>query len=416
MEKKTTTMKISESLKKAIHYAHKNSPFYQQTLNHIDLKDLEDSFKQIPFTEKHHIAEKNKQFCAVPRNQIAEYCTTSGTSGYPITVYQTKNDLNRLAKNECSSMKLMNGTSEDIFQLMTTIDKQFMAGLAYSLGIQELNAGLIRTGPGSIPTQWDAIFQYDTTHLIAVPSFIIKMLDYAELNGIDFNYSSIKRISCIGEPIRNDDFSLNSIGQKIKNRWNVDLFSTYASTEMATAFSECEAHKGGHLNEDLLYLEVIDENGNQVDDGEIGEIVVTPLGIEGTPILRYKTGDIARFHSSICSCGRTSPRLGPVLGRKNQLIKYKGTSLYPQTIFNVLHQQKIDLFHVLVSKNDLQTDEITIFLAEKSLNQNEKEELEMLLKSKTKVRPNIKFISIETLKNHIFVENKRKPNFISFKS
>lgn len=408
-------IKISQKLEDAVKYAAGNSPFYQKHLANIDLDNLEETFRQIPFTTKEHISGNNEDFLAVPRNKIAEYCTTSGTSGNPITVYLTKKDLERLAENERASMELMNGTSEDVFQLMTTIDKQFMAGLAYSLGVQKLNAGLIRTGPGSIPAQWDSIFKYKPTHIIAVPSFIVKMLDYAQLNGIDFKNSSVKRISCIGEPIRNDDFSLNSIGQKINNRWKVDLYSTYASTEMATAFSECEAQQGGHLNEDLVYLEVIDDNGNQVSDGEIGEVVVTPLNIEGTPILRYKTGDIARYHSSPCKSGRTTPRLGPIIGRKNQLIKYKGTSLYPQTIFNVLHQQGIDLFHLLVSKNELETDEITIFLAEKTMNDSQKEQLKVMLKSKTKVSPEIKFISLESLKNHIFIQDKRKPNYISFK-
>lgn len=415
MEKSIKRTIISQKLENAVKYAVKNSPFYQTHLAEVDIENLTHSFHTIPFTEKHHISEKNEDFLAVPQNKIAEFCTTSGTSGNPITVFLTKNDLNRLGENERNSLATMGGYDNDIFQLMTTIDKQFMAGLAYSLGVQALDAGLIRTGPGAIPAQWDSIFKYRPTHLIAVPSFVVKMLDYAQLNGIDFKNSSIKRISCIGEPIRNDDFTLNSIGKKIKNRWNVEIYSTYASTEMATAFSECSAQKGGHLNEDLVHLEVIDEQGNQVGDGEIGEIVVTPLNIEGTPILRYKTGDIARFHSQPCACGRTSPRLGPIIGRKNQLIKFKGTSLYPQTIFNVLHQQEIDLFHVLVSKNHLETDEVTIFLAEKTMNDAQKEQLKMMLKSATKVSPEIKFISIESLKKHIFTQNQRKPNLISFK-
>ena len=125
-----------------------------------------------------------------------------------------------------------------------------------------------------------------------MPSFILKLIAYADEHKIDINSSSVKKAICIGENIRNADFSLNMLGKKITGSWNIKLFSTYASTEMQTAFTECVLGKGGHLQPDLLIVELLDESNQPVKAGEPGEVTITTLGVEGMPLLRYKTGDI----------------------------------------------------------------------------------------------------------------------------
>ena len=150
---------------------------------------------------------------------------------------------------------------DDIYQLMTTIDKRFMAGLAYQLGISKMGAGIVRTGPGAPFLQWESIQRFSPTILIAIPSFIPKLIDYAIEHNIDYKNSSIKSIVCIGEPIRNEDFTPSELGKRILSQWDVKLYSTYASTEMGAAFTECSEGTGGHLNPELLVLEVVDENG-----------------------------------------------------------------------------------------------------------------------------------------------------------
>ena len=189
------------ALRKLIRYASEHSPYYRETLKgHIELtNDFGiDDYKKLPFTSKEDLAANNESFLAVPKNKIAEYVTTSGTTGDPISLYLTKNDLVRLAKNERDSLALMGSTSEDLFQLLTTIDKQFMAGLAYFLGVQELDAGMIRIGPGVPQLQWASILKYKPTKLIAVPSFTVTLIAYAKENNIDFQNSSVEAIVCIG--------------------------------------------------------------------------------------------------------------------------------------------------------------------------------------------------------------------------
>ncbi|MNE52295.1 Phenylacetate-coenzyme A ligase [compost metagenome] len=212
-------------------YVLTHSLFYQRHFSKAALENVTpETFRMLPFTNKEDLSLNNRDFLCVSPNQIAEYVTTSGTSGKPVTIYLTKKDLLRLAKNEKESFELTGAKAGDLFQLMTTIDKQFMAGLAYYLGVQELNAGMIRIGPGVPALQWNSILENKPTILIAVPSFLINLIDYAKQNGININESSVRSVICIGEPIREDDLSENVLAKRIHADWNIELFSTYAST------------------------------------------------------------------------------------------------------------------------------------------------------------------------------------------
>jgi len=417
MENGTLTSDLT-ALKEILDYAREHSLFYAAHLSELNASEAEfslTSYKTLPFTTKEDLAERNEAFLCVPKNQIAEYVTTSGTTGNPITLYLTAKDLRRLAKNERDSLVLMGNTSDDLFQLLTTIDRQFMAGLAYYLGVQELGAGLIRVGPGVPQMQWASILKYRPTKLIAVPSFIVSLIAYAHENGIDLQQSSVEAIVCIGEPIRTDDFELNALGKRITDDWSVDLYSTYASTEMGAAFSECVAQQGCHLNEDLLFLEVLNEDGVEVGDGESGEIVVSTLGVEGTPLIRYRTGDIATVHRTPCSCGRTSPRLGPIIGRKNQMIKFKGTTIYPKAIFEVLeHFREISCYKVLVEKDAVNNDDITVLLDSEIEDNPVFADIREMCKARLRVVPKFRFLATDDLRAAVYKKDLRKPEKILF--
>ncbi len=324
----------------ALDYLNKYSPFYRRMFEqcHIDvnrINTLEDLL-QIPLTDKQDLQLYNDDFLCVPREKIIDYITTSGTLGDPVTFVMTDADLERLAYNEKISFQCVGATQGDIFQLMTTIDKRFMAGLAYFLGIRKLGAGIVRVGNGIAELQWDTIQRIKPNCIIVVPSFILKIIKYAEDNGIDYKNSSVKKAICIGENLREQDFTLNLLGQSIKEKWNIELYSTYASTEMATTFTECEYGCGGHHHPELIICELLDEKGNPVPEDGVGELVITTLGVEGMPLLRFKTGDLARFYYEPCRCGRKSMRISPLVGRMNHMMKYKGTTLYPPAIFDVL--------------------------------------------------------------------------------
>jgi phenylacetate-CoA ligase len=352
-----------QRVRESVQYANSKSGFYKAHFakhsGDLAVKDFE-QFSQLPTTSKDDLQNRNWDFLCVPKNEIVEFTSTSGTLGKPVTIGLTEKDLQRLAYNESISFACADGGAEDLYQLMLTLDRQFMAGIAYYEGIRKLGAGLIRVGPGLPALQLETIQRLNPTTLVVVPSFLVKLIEYARQTGFDLNSSSVKKAICIGEGLRTDLLELNTLGRKIKESWAIDLYSTYASTEMQTAFTECSHGRGGHLHPELIYLELVDDDGKIVGKGESGEITITTLGVEGMPLIRYRTGDIAKVYDEPCSCGRNTPRVGPILGRKQQMIKLKGTTLYPPAIFDLLQVDGILDYVVEAFTGTLGTDEVKL--------------------------------------------------------
>lgn len=404
-------LKLAETLA----YLAEHSPYYQNLFvqHHIDIRTIRtlEDLSVIPLTDKSDLQTYNDDFLCVPKERIVDYITTSGTLGDPVTFAMSDNDLERLAYNEAISFTCAGGKSGDIFQLMTTIDKRFMAGLAYFLGVRKLGASVVRVGNGIPELQWDTIKRLSPNAIIVVPSFILRIIQYAEENGIDYRKSSIKKAICIGENLREQDFSLNLLGRKIKEKWDIELYSTYASTEMATTFCECERGCGGHHHPELIIVELIDEEGRLVADGDVGELVITTLGVEAMPLLRFRTGDMACLHKEPCKCGRTSMRIGPIVGRRNHMIKYKGTTLYPSAIFDVLDRlDYIDNYLVEVFNDDLGNDGLKVLVGgcQKEISEAEKE-IKDRFRAKLRVAPLVEFFESDIIKKMQFPEINRKP-------
>ncbi|EKT3966632.1 phenylacetate--CoA ligase [Flavobacterium psychrophilum] len=403
-----------QKLLELLAYINQNSPYYKRlfaktAIDISKIKTLED-LQLLPVTSKEDLQKYNDDFLCVPVTKIIDYATTSGTLGEPVTFGLTDNDLERLAYNEAISFDCAGIKEGDVVQMMTTIDRRFMAGLAYFLGLRKMKVGVIRVGAGIPELQWDSILKYKPTHLITVPSFLLKLIEYAENNNIDYNKSSIKGAICIGESLRNQDFSMSVLSRKITDKWNIKLFSTYASTEMSTAFTECEYSIGGHHHPELIIIEVLDENNKPVKNGESGELTFTTIGVEAMPLVRFKTGDIVQLHDKPCACGRNTLRVGPVIGRKQQMIKYKGTTLYPPAMNDVLtHFENIENHIIEISTNDLGTDEILIKIAVKNKSEVFLQELKDHFRAKLRVTPKIEFTTKEILNPLIFNPMSRKP-------
>jgi phenylacetate-CoA ligase len=403
-----------EKLKTTLLYLQNNSPFYQKLFkeNNIDIQLINhiEDLQQIPFTNKKDLQLYNDDFLCVPKSQIIDFITTSGTLGDPVTFAMTDKDLDRLAYNEKISFACAGVKPTDTVQLMTTIDKRFMAGLAYFLGLRSLGAGIVRVGNGIPELQWDTINRIQPNTIMCVPSFILHIIKYAEEHGIDYRNSSVKKVVCIGENLREQDFSLNLLGKRIKEKWDIDLYSTYASTEMATTFAECEYGCGGHHHPELIICEVVDETGQIVEDGRVGELVVTTLGVEGMPLLRFKTGDLVSFHIEKCKCGRNSMRVSPVVGRANHLLKYKGTTLYPPAIYDVLDNTPyIENYVVEVGFNENGNDDILVKIGLRQMEIDIIKDLKDRFRAKIRVAPEIEVCNADDLRKIIFPDMSRKP-------
>jgi len=405
-----------ELLKESVSSLYKNSPFYRNKFVRLpSIKAIED-ISGLPITTKEDLQKDNWGFLCVPKNNLAEIVATTGTTGAHVFIGLTKKDIERLAENEKRCFSYTGVTPDDLFLLSVTMDNLFIAGMAYYSGLQRLGAGVIRMGPHIPKKQLELIHSLKPTGIVAVPSFIIAIYKQAEKDNIDLKKSSLKRIVLIGEAIRNPDFSSNTLGKMIENISSVESFSTYGITEAQIAFCECRYHKGLHSHPDLVYAEILDDAGNAVKDGEIGELAVTTFQTEGMPLLRYRTGDITFKLTERCDCGRTSARIGPIIGRKAQKLKVKGTTVYPKAIENALLEiEGVENYVIEAYTGDDQADHVIVKVGSNKT-QNSKLKTQKLkdavcenIKAKVRVTPQVEIMMPQEVEKILYEGGRRKP-------
>jgi phenylacetate-CoA ligase len=399
--------------RKHLEYLALNSPYYRRILagsgagrGVVKLADI----TSLPFTDKTMFSEHNDDFLAVPMSRIVDIVLSSGTTGSPAKVMYTENDLKRLAYNEEISFLGCGLTPDDIVLLTCTMDRCFIAGLAYFSGARSLGAAVIRNGLCSFESHLDIIRRIGPTALIGVPTLLLKLGRYLRSRDIDPRETGVAKLICIGEPIRDKTLSLLKVGENIEEVWGAKAFSTYASSETITSFCECSCRQGGHLHPELAIVEIIDEQGRVLSAGETGEVVITPLNIEGMPFLRYKTGDVSFLMEDRCGCGRHSPRLGPILGRKKQMIKFLGTTLYPNAIYSVLEEiPGISEYCVEVISNFDLSDIVKVYVSGNDTVCSSGIISERL-QARLRVRPEVVITGEEEIRKLIFPGNSRKVN------
>jgi phenylacetate-CoA ligase len=347
---------------------------------------------------------------AVPRERIVDVClTSSSTRQEPTMLLQTRRDLKRLARNEAGAFAMAGLTAGDRLMICVAIDRCFMAGLAYFLGGMELGIELVRAGSSSAAQAWELALLTRPTALIGVPSMLRCIGEAAIVGGHDPSRLGVRRMLAIGDSVRDAQLALTPAAAALEQTWGAVLHGTYASTEMATAFCECEARAGGHLRPELIALEILDDDGEPVAEGRMGEVVVTPLGVRGMPLLRYRTGDIAYLITAPCSCGRRTPRLSPVLGRKNQMLKFKGTTLFPGMILSILEGESgVVGGYVEALRHADGSDRVVVAAAIKDPALTA-ERLAQLLQARLRVMPEVRLVDPAEWESRVHVAGKRKP-------
>lgn len=404
----------TEMLRKHLDYCVRNSAFYKKALSGIDIGSLSISdMAQLPLTDKEDILNNHQEFVCCTPEEISDIVFTSGSTGTPGRFVYTRQDLLRNSYNEERCYKLAGVTAADTILLTCTMDRCFIAGLAYYAGGVKAGAAVLRNGLASIESHLWIIREVHPTVLVGIASFLVKLAEYARKEGVSL--ACVKKIICVGEPVKNNDFSFNGIGSRLHGLFpQAQLFATYASTEITTSFAECEAHQGGHIPADLAYAEIVDDAGNVLPPGEIGEIVVTPFSITGMPLIRYRTGDISFICDTPCSCGRSTPRMGPIIGRKKHLLKYKGTSIYPQVIFNTLTAiPGIDNYYVEAAGNDL-SDEITVYVSVEDGSLRE-EEIRAKLQVTCRAGIPVKILPPQEVAQKVFGKSRKPQHFFDMR-
>ena len=404
--------KLQESrLNRHLAYAAAHSPFYRAMFREhgIDVAAITlDSLTNIPLTDKTVLGEQNDNFLAVPMTRIVDVVLSSGTTGRSTKVMYTENDLRRLAYNEEISFASCGLTSDDVVLLTCTIDRCFIAGLAYFSGIRKLGAAAVRNGLSSVESHLEIIRRLKPTAMVGVPTFLLKLGQFLKSEGIDPAMSGVNKLVCIGEPVRDKNLAFLKVGEQLELLWGAKVYSTYASSETITSFCECTSQQGGHLHPDLAVVEIVNDLGDLLPVGETGEVVVTPMGIEGMPLVRFKTGDVSFLMDEPCSCGRNSLRLGPILGRKKQMIKLKGTTLYPNSINAVLDTLPgVKEYYVTATTDYDLSDVVKIYVAAGDDSCSAEMVMDKL-QAHLRVRPEVIIVSDEQVKSKVYAGNPRK--------
>ncbi len=369
-----------------------NSTYYKNKfqLNEIspnEIKDIDD-LRHLPLTSRKDLDSFGDHFTAVSNTHITDLSLTSGTTGMPVKIPYTNHDLNRLAFNETMAFWGTGVRPADRCLICVTLDRCFIAGLAYYTGLIKLGATAIRSGAGQPARQWELIQQLRPNVLIGVPTFLLQIAHWARKVGKRPEDAGIKSLITIGEPIRNSAFELTPLGEKLSTTWSSKIYSSYGATELETGTCECSAGRGGHVHPELSIVEIVNDQGNPVNDGEPGELVFTPLGVKGLPLIRFRTGDITRKYQDACQCGWNTTRIGPIEGRTAQRLKYRGTTIYPDSIFHVLQEfEQIKASYIEVRSSYDLSDNIRVIVGcDQDL---DSKKLNSLLQARLRVRPEV---------------------------
>ena len=179
---------------------------------------------------------------------------------------------------------------------------------------------------------------------------------------------------------------------------------------MSASFTECHCGEGGHHHPELLIVELLDTQGNVVSDGEVGELTITTLGVEAMPLLRFRTGDLCRFYAEPCACGRNTLRISPIIGRLNQMLKIKGTTIYPPVVFDILdNMEEVHNYVVEIDSSDFGTDILKIFVDCPQIYDGIEKEIKDKFRAKLRIAPELCLLHREELLRKQKVAERRKP-------
>lgn len=400
-------------LRRQLEYLQHHSPYYRRMFARLGFDahtfSALEQLPHLPLTSKSDLCAYNDDFLALDPLEVVDICQTSGTTGDPVTVWQSEHDLERLAYNECLAFRAAGVTSSDRVLVGAALDRVFIAGLAYFLGLRRLGASIIRAGSGQPALVAELIRRQHPNVLIGVPSLMLTLARQFEEQGQNPATLGIEKVICIGEPVRNSDLELSLLGQALAQHWGAQVLGTYASTEMATAFADCTSGCGGHELPELIYTEIVDAQGKPLPPGEVGEVVVTPLQTQATPLLRYRTGDMACMYTAPCACGRQTPRLGPIVGRREQMLKCHGTTLFPAAISNVLAGiEAVQGHYIEVHSSFDLCDSIRVVVGCRDSTLTPAA-LAALIGARTRVKPEVVLVSPQEVQRKILRPEKRKP-------
>lgn len=328
-----------QRLKKTINLA-ANSPYYKEVFsqNNITKDSIQtlSDIRKIPFTTKVDM-RAHYPFGLVAgdmRNDGVRIHSSSGTTGNPTVIVHSQHDIDSWANLVARCLYMVGIRKTDVFQNSSGYG-MFTGGLGFQYGAERLGCLTIPAAAGNSKRQIKFINDFKTTALHAIPSYAIRLAEILQEEGIDPQSTTLKTLVIGAEPHTGEQ------RRKIEQLLGVKAYNSFGMTEMngpGVAF-ECQNQDGMHFWEDCYFVEIIDpETGEQLPEGEIGELVLTTLDREMMPLIRYRTRDLTRIIPGKCSCGRTHLRIDRIQGRSDDMFIIKGVNIFPMQVEKILVQ------------------------------------------------------------------------------
>lgn len=344
-QEKYETMKVDEIsnlqdklIRNQILFVFNNVPIYKnkmisQNISVEDIKGINDIWK-LPFTTKDDLKETYPNgFLAVQNSECVRIQSTSGTTGKRVISFYTKKDID--IWEECCARAIVaaGGDMNDICQVSYGYGL-FTGGTGLNGGAQKVGCLTLPMSVGNTQRQVQFMADLKSTILCCTPSYAVNIGEYIKKN-------KMNRQICLKSGIFGAEPWTEEMRKNIESLLNIDAYDIYGLTEImgpGVAF-ECSEKKGMHIQEDHFYAEVVDPNtGENLPDGNVGELVLTCLTKKAFPLIRYRTRDLCKLSREKCSCGRTHVRMSKLLGRCDDMIVVKGVNVWPTQIETVLIQ------------------------------------------------------------------------------
>ncbi len=338
------------------------SPFYRRKfkeagLHPSDIRTLDD-LKKLPFTKKQDLRD-NYPFgmFAVPLSQIVRFHASSGTTGKPTVVGYTENDIRVWVESLCRALVSCGVTTDDVMQIAYGYGL-FTGGLGFHYAAEKLGATVLPISAGNTARQVELMKDLNTTVIACTPSYMLYLTEYASKMGVNIGDTSLRMGIFGAEPWSEET------RKRIEDKTGITAYDVYGTSELSgPLFTECTERQGIHVWADHFLIEIVDpESGEQVGEGEKGELVVTTLSKEALPLIRWRTGDITYMETDTCACGRTHPRIMRILGRSDDMIIVRGVNVFPSQIEHVLLQipEVGEHYMIILDRREDGLDEMTI--------------------------------------------------------
>ena len=310
--------------------------FYGRKMKEAGIEGIktEEDFLKLPFSHKEDLRDAYPLgLMAVPEEEIVRIHSSSGTTGKPVIIPYTAKDVDDWGEMFKRCYEFAGLTKKDRIQI-TPGYGLWTAGIGFQNGAEKLGAMVVPMGPGNTPKQLQFMVDMKTTVLAATSSYALLLAEEIAKQGIGDKI-------CLKKGIIGSERWGEKMRKRISEELGIELYDIYGLTEIygPGIGINCRYDQGMHIWDDYLYLEIIDPvTGENVPDGEFGEIVITTLVKEGAPLIRYRTHDISRIIPGECPCGSRFPRIDVIQGRSDDMMKFKGVNFFPKQIEEILAQ------------------------------------------------------------------------------